>query len=154
MGIIVKRALSKFSCSIFFILSSPIILYKIKPIWLLIWPLRLLEAFLVAQKVKNLPAMQETLVWSLGKEDPLEKGMATHSSSFAWRIPWTEELGRLQSMGSHRVRHNWVANTLTFSFHSWKRGEGSFELESWYVFSLDSRLSLLLLVYALGGWPL
>ena len=57
-------------------------------------------ASLVAQMVKNLPAMQENQVWSLGQEDPLEKGMATHSSVLAWRIPWTEESGRLQSMGS------------------------------------------------------
>ena len=56
-------------------------------------------ASLVAQMVKNLPAMQETWVPSLGWEDPLEKGMATHSSIFAWRIPWTEEPGRQQSMG-------------------------------------------------------
>ena len=53
----------------------------------------------MAQTVKNLPAMQETWVQSLGQEDPLEKGMATHSSILAWRIPWTEESGRLQSMG-------------------------------------------------------
>ena len=63
-------------------------------------------ASLVAQTVKNLPAMQETWVRSLGWEDPLEKGKATHSSILAWRIPWTEELGRLQSMGFQRVRHN------------------------------------------------
>ena len=56
--------------------------------------------------VKNLPAMQETWVWSLGWEDPLEKGTATHSSILAWRIPWREEPGRLQSMGLHRVRHD------------------------------------------------
>ena len=56
--------------------------------------------------VKNLPVMQETLVQSLGQEDSLEKGMATHSSIFAWRIPWTEEPGRLQSMES-----DWVTNT-------------------------------------------
>ena len=55
--------------------------------------------------VKNLPAMQETQLQSLGWEDPLEKGMATHSSILAWRIQWTEEPGRLQSMGSQRVRH-------------------------------------------------
>ena len=61
---------------------------------------------LVAQMVKNLPAMQETWVRSLGWEDPLEKGLATHSSILAWRIPWTEEPGRLQSMESHRVRHD------------------------------------------------
>ena len=59
---------------------------------------------LVAQTVKNLPAMLETLARSLGWEDPLEKGMATSSSILAWRIPWTEEPGRLQSMGSQRVR--------------------------------------------------
>ena len=53
--------------------------------------------------VKNLPVMQETQVRSLGWEDPLEKRMATHSSIFAWRIPWTEEPGRLQSMGLERV---------------------------------------------------
>ena len=54
--------------------------------------------------VKNLPAMQETRLRCLGQEDPLEKGMATHSSVLAWRIPWTEEPGGLQSMGSQRVR--------------------------------------------------
>ena len=59
---------------------------------------------LVAQMVKNLPAMQETQVQSLGPEDLLEKGMATHSSILAWRIPWTEEPGGLQSMGLQRVR--------------------------------------------------
>ena len=58
---------------------------------------------LVAQMIKNLPAIQETQIRSLGEEDPLEKGMATHSRIFAWRIPWTEEAGRLQSMGSQRV---------------------------------------------------
>ena len=53
----------------------------------------------MVQKVKNLPAMQETQVRSLGQEDPLKKGVATHSSILAWRIPWTEEPGGLQSMG-------------------------------------------------------
>ena len=61
---------------------------------------------LVAQKIKHLPAMRETRVPSLGWEDPLEKEMATHSSILAWRIPWTEEPGRLQSRGSQRVGHN------------------------------------------------
>ena len=56
--------------------------------------------------VKNLPAMQEMQVQSLGWEDPLEEGMATHSSILAWRIPWTEEPGGLQFIGSQRVRHN------------------------------------------------
>ena len=65
--------------------------------------------------VKNLPAMQETQVWSLGWEDPLEEEMATHSSILAWKIPWTEEPGGLQSMGWQRVGHNWVTNAhLTF----------------------------------------
>ena len=62
------------------------------------------KASLMAQMVKNLPTMKETWVWSLDGEDPLEKKMATHSSILAWRIPWTEELGGLQSMGSQRVR--------------------------------------------------
>ena len=56
--------------------------------------------------VKNPPAMQETWVGFLGLEDPLEEGMATHSGILAWRIPWTEEPGRLQSMGLHKVRHD------------------------------------------------
>ena len=60
----------------------------------------------MAQTVKNLHAMQEAWVQSLGQEDPLEKGMTTHSSILAWRIPWTEKLGRLQSMGSQRVRYD------------------------------------------------
>ena len=60
----------------------------------------------MAQLVKNLCAMQETWVQSLGWEDPLEKGKATHSSTLAWKIPWTEELGRLQSMESLRVGHD------------------------------------------------
>ena len=58
----------------------------------------------MAQQVKNLPVMQEIWVQSLGQEDPLEEGMATHSGILTWRIPWTEEPGRLQSMGSQRVR--------------------------------------------------
>ena len=61
---------------------------------------------LVAQTVKRLPTMQETRVRSLGGEDPLKKEMATHSSTLAWKIPWMEEPGRLQSMGSQRVGHD------------------------------------------------
>ena len=60
---------------------------------------------MVAQRIKHLPAMQETRVRSLGWEDPLETEMATHFSTLAWKIPWLEEPGRLQSMGSQRVRH-------------------------------------------------
>ena len=63
-------------------------------------------ASLVAQVVKKPPAMQETWVQSLGQEDPLEEEMATHSSIPAWRIPWTEEPGGLQSMGSQRIGHD------------------------------------------------
>ena len=63
-------------------------------------------ASLVAQTVKRLPAVRETWVRSLGWEDPLEKEMATHSSTLAWKIPWTEEPGGLQSMGSQRVVHD------------------------------------------------
>ena len=62
-------------------------------------------ASLVAQMVKNLPAMWATLVQPLGWEDPLQEEVATHSSILAWKITWTEEPGRLQSMGSRRVRH-------------------------------------------------
>ena len=69
----------------------------------------IIRASLVAQTVKNLP-----WVWFLGQEDPLEKQMATHSSILAWRFPWTEEPGGLQSMGSQGVRYDWAANTLTF----------------------------------------
>ena len=60
-------------------------------------------ASLVAQTIKNLPAVQETRIKSLSGEDPLDKGMATHSNILAWRIPWTEESGRLQTMGLQRV---------------------------------------------------
>ena len=60
----------------------------------------------MAETVKNLPTLQEMRVQSLAGEDPVEKGMATHSSVLAWRIPWPEEPGRLQSMGSQRVGHN------------------------------------------------
>ena len=72
---------------------------------------------LVAQTVNNPPIMQETWVQSLGWADPLEKGMATHFSILAWRISWTEELGRLQSMGLQRVGHDWATNTFHFHVH-------------------------------------
>ena len=71
------------------------------------YPLQYSCASLVAQLVNSLPAMQETWIWSLGREDPLEKGKATHSSILAWRIPWT-----IQSVGSQRVRHNRVTFTI------------------------------------------
>ena len=70
---------------------------------------------LVAQTVRNPPATQETQARSLGQEDPLERGIATHSSILAWRIPWTEEHGKLQSTGLQRVRHDWKTNTFKLS---------------------------------------
>ena len=89
--------------------------------------------------VKRLPAMQETRVQFLGWEDPLEKEMAIHSSTLAWKIPWTEEPDRLQSMGSQRVRHDW-ATSLSFPFtrahvfmittHPWNPSELSHGLYS------------------------
>ena len=72
-----------------------------------------MTAFLLAQTIKSLTAMQETRVWFLRSEEPVEKGMAAHSSILAWRIPWTEEPGEIQSMGSQRVGHNRVTNTFT-----------------------------------------
>ena len=71
------------------------------------------QTFLVAQMVKYLPTLQKTQVWSLGREDPLEKEMTTHSSILAWEIPRTEEPGRLQSMGKQRVGHNWLTSLQT-----------------------------------------
>ena len=78
-------------------------------------------ASLVAQRIKRLPAMQETRVRSLGWEDPLEKEMATHSSILAWSIPWTEETGRLQSTGLQRVGHNWATSHSYFSKQLFQR---------------------------------
>ena len=78
---------------------------------LLFWISFLFRVSLVVQMVKNLPAMQETWVQSLSQEDPLEKDMATLSIILAWRIQWTEKPGRLQTMGSQRVRHDWATNT-------------------------------------------
>ena len=72
------------------------------------------------QMVKHLSTMRETRVWSLGQEDRLEKEMATYSSTLAWKIPWMEEPGWLQSMGSQRVGHDWVSS-LSFSRH-WSSG--------------------------------
>ena len=70
----------------------------------------------MAQTVKNLPAMWKTWVQSLGQEDPLEEGMATHPSILVWRISWTEEPGELQSMGSQRAGHNLAIDTTTTDF--------------------------------------
>ena len=76
-------------------------------------PYFLLEDSLVAQTIKDLPAVQETLVQSLGWEYPLEMEMTTHSSILAWRIPWTEKPGRLHSMGLQRVGHDSATNTIS-----------------------------------------
>ena len=73
------------------------------------------EKYLVAQTVKRLLAMRETRVRSLGREDPPEEEMASHSSTFAWKISWTEEPGGLQSMGSQRVGHDWATSLPLFS---------------------------------------
>ena len=78
----------------------------LKSLQMVIAAMKLKDASLVAQTVKRLPAMWETRVRLLGWKDPLEKEMAIHSSTLAWKIPWTEEPDRLQSMGSQRVRHD------------------------------------------------
>ena len=75
--------------------------------------------FPVAQTVKNLPVMKEIRVWSLGLEDPLEKGMAIHSSILAWRIPWAEKPGGQQSMRLKRVGHEWAINTCMHDLNVW-----------------------------------
>ena len=94
---------------------------------------------LVAQSVKNLPAVHETWVRCLGWEDPLEKEMATHSSILAWKTSWTEEPGGLQSMGSQRLRHDWVTNTYLL-ITSKKQTK---------IFCLEKKNSILLLVITL-----
>ena len=98
------------------------LMLEVYVVWLTISPTfivdPLLRASLVAQRLKRLPGMQETWVRSLGWEDPLEKEMATYSSTLAWRIPWREEPGRLQSMGSQGVGHDWVTS-LSFLYPSW-----------------------------------
>ena len=112
---VVKQRQSSFSCILDRSMNTSLInftsIYII--ISLLMQPfVSQLQASLVAQMVKNLPALYETRVRSLGWEDPLEEGMATHSSILAWRIPWTEEHGGLQSIKSQRVD---LANTFTFT---------------------------------------
>ena len=86
-------------------ISKLLFIYLCRSLWKCT---KVFGASLVALLVKNPPAMQDTLVWFLGQEDPLEKGMASHSSILAWRTPWTEDPGGLQSMGSQRVRHDWA----------------------------------------------
>ena len=104
------------------------------------------RASLVAQRLKRLPALQETWVRSLGWEDPLEKEMATHSSIPAWRIPWREEPGRLQSMGSQRIGHDWatsffhfdtqfIKNFLNFIYFWWNKWNQVGKLKLFLLFS-------------------
>ena len=107
------------------------------------------RASLVAQTVKNLPAMRESQIPSLGQEDPPEKGMATPSSILAWRIPWTEEPGRLQSRGSQRVRHdcsNLAYTHICFPggklFKHFFKGK-SVQSASWYHIGLQKLFSFL-----------
>ena len=93
-------------------ISQTFVLVLTRVIWLQFSHIYAIKwASLVAQMVKNLPTMQETRFQSLGLEDPLEKAIATHSSILAWRIPWTEEPGGLQSIGSQSVVHDWSINT-------------------------------------------
>ena len=89
--------------------------------WHFILSLSSWRASLTPQMLKNLPATWETRVWPLVREDPLEKGLATHSSTLAWGIPWTEEPGGLQSAGSWRIGHDWMTNatTIILKFPVW-----------------------------------
>ena len=95
-------------------------------------------ASLVAQMLKHLPAMWETWVRYLGWEDPLEKKMATHSSILAWRIPWMEEPGGLQSTGSQRVGHDW-ATSFSFSLSSKEQVSFNFVIQPQSVVILEPK---------------
>ena len=101
---------------------------------------------MVAQRVKRLSAMQETRVRSLGWEDPLEKEMATHSSTLACKIPWMEKPGRLQSMGSQRVRHGWVISLfkLSISFPRFTHVRG---YTNKYFFLVPNNISLYYILF-------
>ena len=101
---------------------------------------------LVGQTVKNLPAMQETRVWSLGREDPLEEEMATHSSILAWKIPWTAEPGRLPFTGLQRVGHDWMRPPWQCRrLQSWTRLSDWTELMSLFRVNTHTHLSPLLM---------
>ena len=95
----------------------------------------------MAQMVKNPPAMQETWVRSLGQEDSLEKGMATHFSILAWRIPWTQKPCVLQSMGSQRVGHDWVTNYFFLFFLRYWLDTSPKNLFKWPMLLLLSHFS-------------
>ena len=85
-------------------------------------------ASLVAQRLKHLPRMRETQVWSLGQEDPPEKEMATHSNTLVWRIPWREKPGRLLSKGLQRVGHDWATSLYFFTW-----GSNGATVQQWIV---------------------
>ena len=115
------------------------------------------RASLVAQTVKKTPAMQEIQVWSLGGEDPLEEVMATHSSILAWRIPRTEEPGRLQSIVSQRVRHSWVTNIFTYNTckkNEWGRIFSQFVLISNFQIVLQVQITSTLNIRLKSKWSL
>ena len=113
----------------------------------------IIGASLVAQMVKNPPAIWETWVWSLGWEDPLEKGTAPHSSILAWRVPMNRRAGGRQSIGSQRVGHDWVTFTLWllsyFEYHQWEIVKNYFL--SCCLFCLT--YIILLLSLGLQSWP-
>ena len=91
--------------------------------------------------VKNLPAVRETWVQSLGREDPLEKEMATHSSILGWKIPWTEEPGGIQSMGSQRLGHNWVTNAYSIKYEQYLEVCCSEGKNYWLMFACISGIN-------------
>ena len=133
-------------CHLQFLLSMPYTFQttcSLLSLWLIYsWVHYYLGAFIngisfpVAQMVKHLPAMWETRVRSLGWDDPLEKEMATHLSTLAWKIPWTEEPNRLQSMGSQRVEHDWVTSQNSKCLDEcldsgWSKEQGKATVEYW-----------------------
>ena len=122
--------------------------------WLLLffnfyWSIVAFWASLVAHMVNNLPEMQETWVWSLGREDPLEGGMATHFSILAWRIWWTEEPGMRQSMGSQGIGHDWVANSIVVLQYCLN----SYCTEKWISYAAKSLQSCPTLCDPIDGSP-
>ena len=116
--------------------------------WIYVWCQVLSSTWtsLVAQTVKNLPAMQESQVWFQGWEDPQERGMATHSSILAWRIPWTEEPG-VQSTGSQNVRHNWVTKYTHTHTHTHARTYTELNFINEFSFNLYINSRKLLSLY-------
>ena len=105
----------------------------------------------MAQTVNCLPTMWETQVWYLGWEDPLEKEMVTHFSILAWRIPWTEECGRLQSMGSQRVGHNWATSPSFCFFSVFMDSVSVITGHRWYYIILYKGLEHLWISVSEGG---